>query len=194
MLETTRRHLFLAGFMGTGKTAVGRAVAERLRFGFIDLDDMITSLAHKPIHDIFRIEGEDAFRLLESRALRLAVIAPHSVIALGGGAPLLTANANVIHATGRCWLLTAAWETIWERVREEIGRRPLLAGPASESGTDKFDFDEFKILVTPLMEKRQESYLRIADHVLDTSSSTTDELAVRIVDEFTMDAAIGTVK
>lgn len=189
MFETTRRHLFLAGFMGTGKTAVGRLVAQRLGWTFIDLDEMVESLQHRSIADIFKIEGEEAFRLHESRALRLAVISPHSVIALGGGTPLANANANIISATGRCWLLTASLEQIWERIQSEVALRPLLTSVAQSGNVDLTGYEGFIAVAGPLAEKRNQAYLRVADHTLDTTGKSVDLLAKQIVDEFEFNTA-----
>lgn len=181
MFETTRRHIFLAGFMGTGKTAVGRALADRLGWGFIDLDEMIESTCHRSIPEIFRIDGAEAFRNYESRALRLAVISHHSVIALGGGTPLRKGNANIIRATGRTWLLTATWDVIWERVRIRLPERPLLAGLIRESPEKEPTLAQFVAYATPILDGRAEAYRQVADYTLDTSKSPVDELAGNIV-------------
>lgn len=191
MFETTRRHLFLAGFMGTGKSAIGREVAARLGWGFVDLDQLVVTLCHRSIPEIFEHEGEDAFRNYESRALRLAVISPHSVIALGGGTPMRRGNANIIRATGRTWLLTAKVEVIWARVRHETSQRPLLAGIAGASGPEGPTRDEFRGVIEPLMRAREEAYSRISDHVLDSSDKPIGDLADQILDEFTTSAISG---
>ncbi len=189
MFDTSRRHILLAGFMGTGKSAVGRALAKRLDCGSVDLDEMITSLCRRSISDIFKLEGEATFRQHESRALRLAVISPHSVIALGGGTPLLPANANIIRATGRCWLLTAAWEAIWERVRGNIAERPILAEFAQMLQTDEMQYEDFVRAAKAVLEKRSYAYAHVADHVIDTSGRTIDDVARQIVEEFNTDLA-----
>ena len=181
MFETTRRHIFLAGFMGTGKTAVGRALADRLGWGFIDLDEMIESACHRSIPDIFRLDGEEAFRNYESRALRLAVISPHSVIAIGGGTPLRKDNANVIRATGRTWLLTATWEVIWRRVSADLNARPVFAQLARELGGSQPTLEQFAAFAAPILERRAEAYRVVADHTLDTSKSPVDELTENIM-------------
>lgn len=184
MFETIRRHIFLAGFMGTGKTSIGAHVASQLGWGFIDLDHMIEMSCRRSIPEIFRVEGEHAFRLHEARALRLAVIAPHSVIALGGGTPMLPANANIIRTTGRCWLLEAPWEVIWERVKDDIGARPLLAELLKSPVAGKSRYQKFLEIVRPIAEQRASVYANIADHRLDTSEAGVDSLAESIVAQF----------
>lgn len=184
MIETTRRHIFLAGFMGTGKTTIGRIVANRLGCGFIDLDAFIESMCHRRVRDIFRVEGEPVFRDYEARALRLASVSPHSVIALGGGTPLRRANAHVIRATGRTWLLTATLEAIWLRVRDGIESRPLIAGSAGARKGSDLTFEEFASIARPLLESRRPAYDAIASFTIDTSRDPADSVAARIVEQF----------
>lgn len=191
MFETTRRHIFLAGFMGTGKTTIGAQVARQLGWGFIDLDRMIETSCRCSIPEIFRVEGEQAFRLHEARALRLAVIAPHSVIALGGGTPMIPANADIIRATGRCWLLEASWEVIWERVKNNIGARPLLAELLNSPATEEIRYQKFLEIVRPIAEHRASVYAKVADHRLDTSEKSVESLAEIIVSQFRTDATMG---
>lgn len=191
MFETTRRHLYLAGFMGTGKTAIGRAVAAKLGWGFIDLDEFIISICNQSIPEIFANEGEVVFRDLESRALRLAVISPHSVISLGGGTPIRRGNASIIRATGRCWLLTADLKVIWERVRSEASRRPLLSEIPRSSDIDGPSFEDFRASVEPLIRTRNDAYAGIADFTVDTSVGSIEKVSSRIVDEFNSGIARG---
>lgn len=182
MFETTRRHIFLTGFMGTGKSAIGRAVASKLGWGFIDLDGLIESMCHRSVPEIFRLEGETAFRNYESRALRLAVISPHSVIALGGGTPLRQDNANIIRATGRVWHLTASWDAIWNRVRASLDGRPMLADVSRITAGREPSLQEFVAFAEPMLDSRDVAYRRVADHTIDTSDITVDQLARTIAE------------
>lgn len=194
MFETTRRHLYLAGFMGTGKSTIGRAVAHRLGWGFIDLDEFITSICHRSIAEIFKSEGEPAFRIIEARALRLAVVSPHTVISLGGGTPMRRDSANIIRSTGRCWLLKAELDVVWERVRQTESRRPLLEGILRGNGIDESTFQDFAAIVGPLLERRMGSYSQVADSVIDTSTDSAENLAVKIVNEYNAIVHRGTVE
>ncbi len=193
MFETTRRHLYLAGFMGTGKSTIGRAVARRLGWGFIDLDEFITSICHRSIADAFKSEGEPAFRIIEARALRLAVISPHTVISLGGGTPMRCDSANIIRSTGRCWLLKAELDVIWERVRREESRRPLLSGIFRGKDADASTLQDFAAFADPLLQSRMVSYSQIAEQVLDTSVGSVDQLAGKIVDQYNAITSRGVV-
>lgn len=168
--------------MGTGKSAVGRAVAAKLGWSFIDLDEFVESMCHRSIPELFRIEGETAFRKYESRALRLTVISPRSVIALGGGTPLRLANASIIRATGWAWHLTASWDVIWNRVRANLGVRPMLAEVIRNTGVREPSLQEFIALAQPMLDSREVAYRRIADHTIDTSDKTIDQLARTIAE------------
>lgn len=175
VINTTRRHLYLAGFMGTGKTVVGREVARRLGRPFIDLDEMIELIAHRRIADIFRVDGEERFRQLESHALRLAVVAPGSVIALGGGTPLQQANQSILAPTGYTVLLTGDWPTIWARVKDTIAERPMLAGATA---------GDRQAAAQQLWMARKPGYESMAQAVIETSGRTVADVADAVVERY----------
>lgn len=120
-------NLVLTGFMGTGKTSVGRMVAERLDRPFVDLDDVIVARAGKPIPRIFAEDGEPAFRALEAAVCAEMREAAGLVVAAGGGAVVDPANREALAAGGLVICLEAAAEAILARVGGD-GGRPLLAG------------------------------------------------------------------
>jgi shikimate kinase len=122
------RNIILTGFMGTGKTSVGRTLAKRLGWKFIDTDECIESQAGCSITHLFAHQGEAIFRQIESDvAERLAELERH-VIATGGGMMLSEANRAALLRAGELIVLTAQAETIYERVRRAT-HRPLLAKP-----------------------------------------------------------------
>ena len=178
MTPPPRRHIYIAGFMGTGKTAVGTALAERLERPFVDLDDVIVREQNRPIVDIFHDEGEAAFRGYESTALEQTVAGPPAVIALGGGAPTIATNATMIRATGHTTLLTADWRTIWERVRHDR-TRPLLRPILTDTG-DMPDIETFIAHAEPIMQGRRTAYRAVADMTLDTSRQSVRDIVDRI--------------
>ena len=121
-------NIILTGFMGTGKTAVGREVAARLGRPFVDLDDLIVQRAGKSIPEIFAQDGEPAFRALEAAICGEMAAPAGLVIATGGGAVVNPANREALAAGGTVICLEADLDTILQRV----GRgddRPMLAGP-----------------------------------------------------------------
>ena len=119
-------NVVLTGFMGTGKTTVGRALAEALDYEFVDTDELI-ELRHGPISQIFDTRGEDAFRKIE-RAIAAEVAGrDRQVVATGGRLMLDPENANRLQRNGRVFCLAASPEEVLRRVGPDTGR-PLLAG------------------------------------------------------------------
>jgi shikimate kinase len=118
-------NLALIGFMGTGKTAVGRLVAEQMGFEFLDTDELIQTRTGRMIADIFNKDGEAAFRKLETQTIEELSTHTRTVISTGGGLPANPANMAKlkIHALIIC--LWSEPDKIWERVRHQ-SHRPLL--------------------------------------------------------------------
>ena len=118
----------LIGFMGSGKTTVGRLLAARLGWTFVDLDDEIERRAGMPIVEIFEHEGEPRFRDLEHEALREQLALAHKgqarVLALGGGAFVEARNRDRLDLGGLSIWLDCSVETLWERV-SSFTTRPL---------------------------------------------------------------------
>src|SRR5262245_52270763 len=123
--------IILIGYRGTGKTTVGRLLAERLGWEFADADDHIEASAGRSIAAIFATEGEGeaAFRDYEAAAIRELCQCERIVIATGGGAVLRPDNRELLRSAGFVAWLTATPETIWERLRGDpttAARRPNL--------------------------------------------------------------------
>jgi len=128
-------HIFLYGPPASGKSAVGKLLAENLRLPFFDLDRVIEQNAGASIPQIMEQQGEAAFRNLETAALRSLLplgegpgMGGDSVIALGGGALLRDENRAAAESTGKVILLLAEESTLLERLRHAEEKRPLLAG------------------------------------------------------------------
>ena len=123
-----RRHLAnlaLIGFMGTGKTSVGRVVAENLHFEFLDTDELIQERTGRSITDIFAQDGEPAFRALERQVVAELATRKKTVISTGGGLPTNPENLAALKTHALVVCLWAAPDKIWERVRHQ-SHRPLL--------------------------------------------------------------------
>ncbi len=162
-----RPNVVLIGLMGSGKSTVGRHLADWLGVHLSDVDALIEYEQQRTITEIFESEGEARFRQLERDAVaRVARITP-SVIATGGGAFLDEANRAALRATGVIFYLRAGVETLFERVRH-ARHRPLLAG-ADMSGR-----------LAQLLAEREPVYLT-ADHVVSTDGVSTEELVQRIL-------------
>lgn len=136
------RRLVLAGFMGAGKTTVGRLVAERLGWEFLDLDSLIEQRTGLSVADIFALHGEAYFRRVESTALVSALGRRNTVLALGGGTPERLTNRLLIEQTPgtSTVLLDAPFATLFDRCMLQAIEtqflspslkpvRPLLADP-----------------------------------------------------------------
>jgi shikimate kinase len=126
-------NLVIIGFSGTGKSLVGKEVAHRLRWDFLDTDDEIIEQAGKPIAEIFRKDGEHRFRELERETIKKACRKRGVVIAVGGGAIVDPQNYELLANKGLIVCLEARPETIHDRLFREAARspqaevRPLLA-------------------------------------------------------------------
>ncbi len=121
-------NLVLTGFMGTGKSHVGRLAADRLARSFHDSDTEIIRRAGKSIPSIFAEDGEPEFRRLERAVVAELAARAGRVIAVGGGAILDPDNVAALSATGVLICLTASADTLWDRLRHDANR-PLLAAP-----------------------------------------------------------------
>ena len=121
--------MFLVGFMGAGKSRVGRALARRLGWRFVDLDRRVEALARRSIARLFRESGESAFRRAETaelkKLLRELRASPATVVALGGGVPAQAENRRLLRGTRTVFLDVPAG-TLWERCRRDRGKRPLV--------------------------------------------------------------------
>lgn len=123
-----KRHVALVGFMGAGKSTIGRKLARELGCPFFDTDDLITR-AHGKVATIFSREGEAAFRRYEREAIESVLDGVESgVVALGGGALTIEENRATVKSRTHCVFLKASPEQILARVRHGRQSRPLL-GP-----------------------------------------------------------------
>ncbi len=165
--DTRRSNLYLVGFMGSGKSSVGRRLAELLGWIFLDLDEEIEKREGKPIPKIFRLWGEEQFRSLERQELGRASQGSRTVVAVGGGAFCSVENQEIITRTGISIWLDTPIELLFARCSACPALRPLFAG-----------MDE----MTKLLERRLPSYAEAQVRV-PVGSLSIDELAHRILAE-----------
>ena len=157
----------LTGFMGSGKTTVGKVLADFLGCPFMDLDDLVVKKAGKSIPDIFAQDGEPAFRLLEAQVLRKTVekyAESTAVLALGGGAVLAPASATLLREKTVCIYLRATLDTLLARLAGETAGRPL----ADASLADR-------------LASREPIYEETAHVIIDTDGLSPDEVADEII-------------
>ena len=163
-LPVSVRNLVLVGFMGSGKSSVGREIARRWGFRFIDTDTAIRQKYKKSIPDIFATFGEPFFRDEENKALQDLQDTNHAVIATGGGIVLQQRNHRLLRSLGVVAWLTANEEVIWERVSRNHNR-PLLRTP------------DPRTTIINLMSTRYPLYSSLADITVETSGLTHQEVA-----------------
>ena len=157
----------LTGFMGSGKTTVGKVLADFLGCPFMDLDDLVVKKAGKSIPDIFAQDGEPAFRELEAQVLRKTVAKyaeSTAVLALGGGAVLAPASAALLHEKTVCIYLRATLDTLLARLEGETAGRPL----ADASLADR-------------LASREPIYEKTAHVIIDTDGLSPDEVADEMI-------------
>ena len=147
------KHIFLYGPPGAGKSLVGKALAERLRLPFVDLDLEIEKSADRTIPQIMEEQGEPVFRNLETEMLKRIVNETPRVIALGGGALLREENRRYAEERGQVVFLETKIETLVERLQKDQSQRPLLSGNLEEKlrtllEQRKGHYDSFVIRVT----------------------------------------------
>jgi shikimate kinase len=175
-VQSNRRivNIALIGFMGAGKTSVGRLVAEHLHFNYLDTDEMIQAATGRSIAEIFSRDGEAAFRALEEKIVGDLAGKTQTVIATGGGLPANPKNlANLkTHALLVC--LWASPAKIWERVKNQT-HRPLLhdANPQAK--------------ISELLAARALFYKQ-ADVLLNTELRSLREVAQQVVHQFRLAA------
>jgi shikimate kinase len=163
-------NLVLTGFMATGKSAVGKILAEKLGWTFYDTDSMIEKETGLTVPEIFAKRGEAPFRDLETQTVRLLSLLDRAVIATGGGVPLREENMAELEKNGWVVCLAAQPETILERVGEKVEDRPLLS-----------DGDPF-LKVQKLLRDREKAYARCALRV-ETDALAPAQVAEKILAE-----------
>ncbi len=166
--------LIIIGFMGTGKTSVGRALAARLGLTFIDLDAEVERAAGRTIPEIFAAEGEAGFRRLEAEAVKTAAAAGPAVISTGGGVVLNPDNVANLRRAGHLVLLEAPPDEILRRVQEE-GGRPLLA------------VEDPLARIIELLEQREPHYRAAADLAVTAGGRPPEMVADEIIDRLRLE-------
>lgn len=160
------KNIVLIGFMGSGKTAVGRALAARLGREFIDTDDEIKKITGKTPAELITREGEASFRSWERRVVNRIASLSDKVVATGGGVVLNRENVKALKKNGVLVLLRAEVAEICRRVAPNVENRPLLAGPG-----------ELADKVGKLLLEREKYYRQAADLEIRCGCAGVAELA-----------------
>ncbi len=168
----------LIGFMGTGKTVVGKALAKQLNWKFIEMDSVIEQKAGKTIPEIFEQDGEIAFRELEIAVTKEVSQEENRVIACGGGVVLNQINIDRLRQKSKVVCLTASPAVIMKRTLADGGVRPLLkvADPIQT--------------IRGLLRFRKPFYERAADIRINTSKLDVDTVAEQIIEKMREDEGL----
>lgn len=168
-LLTPGRNIVLIGLMGTGKSTVGKVLAERLGRPLVDTDDIVQRETGRSIPELFAAAGERAFREHEAAAVRWVSALRGQVVAVGGGAVLDPRNVTQLRATGEMVLLTAPADVLRVRLEGGAGGRPLLDGA-----------EDLAERLARLGEERAEAYKAAAATSVDTTGRTPEDVAAEI--------------
>ena len=161
--------IILIGFMGSGKSSVGKALAKKLGYKLIDSDKYIEQQEGKSINDIFKECGEAGFRNMETAFLKnLSTTNEDIILSTGGGMPCHNNNAALLKEIGFSVYLSASPSVIYERVKHDTGR-PLLM------------VDDKLGKITSLLSEREKYYNESADKVIETDKLSVDEIADEII-------------
>lgn len=131
--------LFLTGYMGTGKTTVGRLLAKKFNWSFIDVDNFIENRYHKTVNAIFEEKGEAAFREIERHVLQEISSFEKVVVSTGGGLPCFFDNMDLMNRTGITIYLKSNVNDLVDRLNTEKHTRPLIRGKSPQELKDFVD-------------------------------------------------------
>ena len=162
----TADNVVLVGFMGAGKSSVGRILARRLGRCFVETDDLITATEGCSIPEIFAEKGEAHFRRLEEEVVGLLALKSGDVIATGGGLPCHEGRPAALRALGTVIWLSGDFDTLYERA-QRAGERPMLAGRTREEAEALY--------------LAREPFYRQADLTVDTAAMGPDQTAAQIL-------------
>jgi shikimate kinase len=161
-------NVVITGFMCSGKTSVGKRLAEKLNFDFLDTDDLIENKVGMRITEIFEKYGEPYFRELEAQIIKEVSEKDKLVISTGGGVVLREENVNNLRKNGVIINLVAKPETIYERLKKQPGIRPLLNKPNP--------LEEIKKLL-----EYRERYYKNCDFRVETDNLSVEEIVEKIL-------------
>jgi 3-dehydroquinate dehydratase type I len=169
--EADKKHLYLIGFMGTGKSTMMRMLHEKTGLAMIDTDEFIEQLSGRKIRDIFAEDGEEAFRRMETDCLRRITTCEASIISCGGGIVLREENIRLMKKSGVIVCLEATAETVWNRVHHSDSR-PVLNGNMNVE------------YIQSLLDARRPYYEEAAECHVPTDSRTKEEICKDILEQY----------
>ncbi len=166
--------IYLAGFMGAGKSTVGPILANTLGWNFYDLDKVIEKNEGKKVREIFETNGEEYFRKIERMLLQKISVEQNVIISLGGGTMASEENLSLLKKSGRIFYLKASQEAIYKRLKYKRDRPALhIDGDFPETR------EELMKLINKLLNEREKFYL-LSDHIILTDNIPVGKTVDRI--------------
>lgn len=162
--------IILIGFMGVGKTTIGKIIAKKLKLNFVDMDNYIEKREGKSISKIFEEYGEQHFRELESESLKDLIKSDNIVISTGGGIITTKENSDILKKEKIVIFLDANTQTILNNLYKEIDKRPLLSNSKNVEYT-----------ISNLLNQRYEKYNSICDIKIDINEKNIEEVVSQIL-------------
>lgn len=162
--------IILIGFMGVGKTTIGKIIAKKLKLNFVDMDNYIEKREGKSISKIFEEYGEQHFRELESESLKDLIKSDNIVISTGGGIVTTKENSDILKKEKIVIFLDANTQTILNNLYKEIDKRPLLSNSKNVEYT-----------ISNLLNQRYEKYNSICDIKIDINEKNIEEVVSQIL-------------
>jgi shikimate kinase len=169
--KNMKRNIYLIGFMGVGKSTIGKILANKMQGKLIEMDEAIETEQGKSINEIFATYGEEYFRDLESKLVERIATGEGNIVSCGGGAVLRPENVECMKKSGTIVFLSATPETIYKRVRYSTNR-PLLNGNMNVA------------YIAGLMEKRRALYESAADITIDTDGKSKGEIVRDLLSKY----------
>ena len=163
--------IILIGYMGAGKTTVGKALAAELGLPFYDLDWYIETRMHKKVKEIFDEQGEEGFRRIERNMLHEVAEFENVVLSCGGGTPCFFDNMEYMNAQGMVVYLRCSPQVLFRHLKMGKGVRPLLLGKNDE---------ELMAFITEQLRKREEYYMKAANIIDVTLMESPDKIAITV--------------
>jgi len=162
--------IILIGFMGVGKTTIGKIIAKKLKLNFVDMDNYIEKTEGKSISKIFEEYGEQQFRELESESLKDLIKSDNIVISTGGGIVNTKENSEILKKEKIVIFLDANTQTILNNLSKEIDKRPLLSNSNNVENT-----------ISNLLNERYEKYNSICDIKININEKNIEEVVSQIL-------------
>lgn len=162
--------IILIGFMGIGKSAVGKKLANKLNMKFIDMDSEIERRERNTIKEIFKEHGQEYFRILEGKLLTELCSINNIIVATGGGIVTQENNCKILENKKTVVFLDGSVETIIEHISNEVNKRPLLK-----------DSEDLPMDISNLLSERYDAYKKASDVIINVDNKNVDEVVSELL-------------